>query len=299
MFAFLREKRGLQPRPSATEGLLALGDPLFDDPQQEPPAARADTPRRLIGTRREVLGLAELFTSAGISAAPALLDSEASQQQLLELNAAGELKRYRYLHLATHGEIDVARPMRSRLLLSRDQLPDPYDRARQGQPPLQGELTAEAILKTWKLDAELVTLSACQTGLGRPSDGEGYLGFAQALLLAGARSMVLSLWEVDDRATSLLMCRFYANLLGKRDGLEQPLAKSEALAEAKRWLRELPLSEVSKLTDKLDEHAQRGKGRVARPAAEDPRAPMKSLAEQRPFAHPYYWAAFILIGDPQ
>jgi CHAT domain-containing protein len=55
------------------------------------------------------------------------------------------------------------------------------------------------------LDAELVTLSACQTGLGRKAAGEGYLGFSQALFLANARSLIVSLWQVDDLATSLLM----------------------------------------------------------------------------------------------
>ena len=87
-------------------------------------------------------------------------------------------------------------------------------------------------MSTWKLDAELVTLSACRSGLGRQGGGEGFIGFAQAFFLAGARSLVVSLWEVDDRATSLLMTRFYQNWLGKRPGLDRPLSKAEALREA-------------------------------------------------------------------
>ena len=89
---------------------------------------------------------------------------------------------------------------------------------------LIGRLSA-AELSNWKLDADMVVLSACQTGLGQPAGGEGYLGFSQALFLAGARSVVLSLWRVDDEATSLLMVRFYENLLGKRSGLKAPLSK--------------------------------------------------------------------------
>ena len=62
--------------------------------------------------------------------------------------------------------------------------------------------------------------------------GEGYLGFAQPLFAKGARSLVLSLWKVDDDATALLMTRFYGNLLGKRAGLKAPLPKAEALARS-------------------------------------------------------------------
>jgi len=113
-----------------------------------------------------------------------------------------------------------------------------------------------------------VTLSACRSGLGRQGGGEGCIGFAQAFFLAGSRSLLVSLWEVDDRATSLLMTRFYQNWLGKRAGLAQPLSKTEALRE---------LSQIS-----------RGEIRsgFARPAA------------GHPFEHPHDWAGFILIGDP-
>ena len=100
-----------------------------------------------------------------------------------------------------------------------------------------GTITAEQIARTWELDADLVVLSACESGLGRAAGGEGYLGFAQPLFARGARSLVLSQWKVDDDATALLMARFYQNLLGKREGLKAPMPKAEALAEAKRWLR--------------------------------------------------------------
>jgi hypothetical protein len=79
-----------------------------------------------------------------------------------------------------------------------------------------GEVSAEQIVRTWELDTDLVVLSACESGLGKQAGGEGFLGFAQPLLARGARSLVLSLWKVDDRATSLPMARFYQNLLGKR-----------------------------------------------------------------------------------
>ena len=73
-------------------------------------------------------------------------------------------------------------------------------------------------------------LSACESGLGRYAGGEGYLGFAQALFVKGARSLVLSQWRVDDRAASLLMTRFYQNLLGHRPGLSKPLRQVRGAA---------------------------------------------------------------------
>jgi CHAT domain-containing protein len=174
--------------------------------------------------------------------------------------------------------------MNSRLFLSQDRLPDPTKIAAFDQPFYDGTLTAGEVMSTWKLDAELVVLSACQSGLGRSSGGEGFVGFAQALFLAGGRSLVLSLWEVDDRATSLLMTRFYQNWLGKRRGLVQPLPKAEALREAKAWLRGLTAEAVDA---------------ELKPIARGiPRAKRGQPIAGHPFEHPHYWAGFILMGDP-
>ena len=165
-----------------------------------------------------------------------------------------------------------------------------------GRPTYDGRLTAEQILHGWRLDADLVTLSACETGLGKFSEGEGYLGFSQALFVAGARSLMLSLWQVDDASTALLMTRFYENLLARRPGLKKPMTKAEALAEAKAWLRGLKAEEVQQvaggLVRGLDTETARGK-RVAQPANQ-----LGPAARPYPYAHPYYWAGFIMLGDP-
>jgi tetratricopeptide (TPR) repeat protein len=248
----------------------------------------------LPGTRVEVEALRRFF---GDSPPPRLLfDSQASEQKLDEL-AAGELGGYRYIHLATHGEVDDAWPLRSAVILSRDALPDRQQQLLAGKPTYDGRLTAEKMLRSWHLKAELVTLSACQSGLGKYERGEGFVGFAQALILCGSRSVCLSLWKVDDAATALLMQRFYANLLGKRDGLKGPLPKAAALREAKEWLRNLSRAKALKVAAQVSQGVQRGKGRPKLELLPAVPEVAPAAKEDRPYAHPYYWAAFVLIGD--
>jgi CHAT domain-containing protein len=158
------------------------------------------------------------------------------------------------------------------------------------------------VLEFWKLKAELVTLSACETALGRPGGGDGLLGFAQAFLAAGSRAVCLSLWKVDDTATALLMTRFYQNLLGKRPGLDRPMPKAAALAEAKHWLRELSGEEALKLSAAASNgvvRGDRGAGEVAKRIGPPTDLTQPAPKDSKPFAHPRYWAAFILIGDPK
>jgi CHAT domain-containing protein/tetratricopeptide (TPR) repeat protein len=252
--------------------------------------SRAEAPTRLPGTRREVKAVAGLFPDG---LATTLLGDQARESVVQEMAHSGKLKGFRYLHFATHGRDDPASAYRTALLLA----PDSDRSADPLAVDTDGEITALEIARTWELDAELVVLSACETALGRYAGGEGFLGFAQPLLFKGTRSLVLSLWRVDDKATSLLMVRFYQNLLGKRPGLSIPLPKAEALHEAKEWLRNLTQDQVG------DELAALDRGEVRPLVKTDGLATGKSsfyskMAGVRPYAHPYYWAAFILIGDP-
>jgi hypothetical protein len=293
-----------------------LGVALANDPAPQALAAKYEADRWLAksrggddgkwdplpGTRIEAEGLRKLL--AGATSEPLVLaDSEASEQRLYDLAKSGELGKYRYLHLATHGTVDDRFPLRSAIILSRDRLPDPDKQLDAGLPVFDGRLTAEKVLRQWHLNADLVTLSACQTALGKYEKGEGFVGFAQALILAGSRSVCLSLWKVDDTATALLMNRFYENLLGKRDGLKGPLSKADALAEAKSWLRGLSRDEAAQRAAKMSDGVARGKRPKLPPVlpAEvkegEPRE-KASTDRDRPYAHPYYWAAFVLIGDP-
>jgi CHAT domain-containing protein len=223
-----------------------------------------------------------------------LADADASEPKLAEMARTGELAKVRYLHFATHGTFDPRFPLQSAVILSQDK---PVEIAPFGRQIFDGELTAAEVLSNWTLNADLVTLSACETGLGKYEQGEGFMGFSQAVLLCGGRSVCLSLWKVDDTATALLMERFYANLFGQRPGLKKPLKKAEALAEAKSWLRTLPREEALKRAAQLSKGVERGKGRKAQPLLPTVPESPGGKAEQ-PYAHPYYWAAFVLIGDP-
>jgi hypothetical protein len=240
---------------------------------------RGDAHRRLPGTRREAEAIARLFPPAEVTT---LLGKRACESVVQGLARSGRMKGFRYLHLAAHGRSDPRNAYRTALILA----PDP-DRS---EDPLalesDGTITAEQIARTWELDAELVVLSACESGLGRAAGGEGYLGFAQPLFAKGARSLVLSLWPVDDDATALLMTRFYQNLLGRRPGLKSPLSKAEALAEAKAWLRGAGPEEVGRALAALPRGTIVHREAVApQPAA-------------RPYEAPTFWAGFILIGSP-
>jgi hypothetical protein len=211
-----------------------------------------------------------------------LLGTDASEPELARLVASCELGKFGFIHMATHAVIDERVPTRSAVILTQMGLPNPLEQALSNKPVFDGRLSVREIQRGWELKAELVTLSACETPLGRDGDGEGFIGFTQALLMSGARSVCLSLWKVDDTAISLLMQRFYQNLLAKRDGLGGPLPKGDALKEAKAWLRELRAEEMASLT------------------RSEPRKTLKgrTLPAVTRFDHPYYWAGFVLIGDP-
>jgi len=252
----------------------------------------------LPGTRYEVESLAHMFKAQN---RPLLMlfQDEASEPRIDELAQNDRLREFGYIHLATHGVVDLEESRRTAVILTQTGLPDPVDQLAQGKPPYDGRLSVSEIQRRWQLNAGLVTLSACQTALGRQLGGEGLVGFTQALLMSGAQGVCLSLWEVEDTATALLMQRFYQNLLGTRDELTAPMPKAEALAEAKRWLRNLRRTEAIELASELSSSLSRGVVAEGRAPSDVPNpAVPEGAKDDRPYDHPYFWAAFILAGDP-
>jgi CHAT domain-containing protein len=122
-----------------------------------------------------------------------------------ELIKKGELDHFDYIHFATHGFVNAQYPELSGLLLTQD--------ARSSE---DGILYTGEILGL-NLDADLVTLSACETALGKKIEGEGVRGLTTSFLFAGAKNVVASLWKVADESTSQLMIAFYNELLAGKD----------------------------------------------------------------------------------
>ena len=247
---------------------LVIGDPLFAaeqsvalvTPDMISPSSSIDSTQlhRAIEGDREALSrlprlplsrfeaerIAELFPVASL-----LTGESASEQRLREMARSESLSGFDVIHLATHTLFDRI-PERCALALARTRLHE--------HPGNDGLLNTREILQTWSLDADVLTLSGCQSATLAP--GAQTFPLAQALLGVGARSVVASMWKVDDLSTALLMTRFYENLTGVR---EAPMSKARALQQAKIWLREHERDDGS-----------------------------------RPFAHPAYWSGFILIGSP-
>jgi CHAT domain-containing protein/Tfp pilus assembly protein PilF len=152
---------------------------------------------RLLSTRREAAAILALVPERERRQA---LDFDASRTTALR----PELSEYRVVHFATHGMLNNTHPELSGIVLS---LVDEAGRPQDGFLRLQD-------IYNLKLQAELVVLSACQTGLGKEIKGEGLIGLARGFMYAGAPRIVASLWKVDDQATSELMERFYQGMLG-------------------------------------------------------------------------------------
>jgi CHAT domain-containing protein len=176
--------------------------------------------------------------------------------------------RARILHVAAHAWADDAHPAYSGIVLS----PTP---GAAGSPPADDGLVQAWEVARTRLRADLVTLSACDTGRGRWRRGEGIVGLARAFRLAGARTLLVSLWAVDDAATADLMTRFYARLL---EG-ERPAA---ALRGAKLSLMrgEDAPPDHDAATAPAPGDGTRGVGRRTRARATGPAA----------------WASFVLVG---
>jgi len=212
----------------------------------------------LLGTEREGLQVAQLLNSKLISGAAATTTSIKRTQGP------------RVLHIATHGffvsdqESPTTDPLRvvqeqaSQLQAMRRE--DPQLRSGlvlaganqpEGNPEDDGYLTAAEAVSLNLKGTELVVLSACSTGQGIVRTGQGVYGLQRSLTVAGARSTLLSLWKVDDAATSTFMTSFYKRLKAGE-------SRSDALAAVQKEFREGPI-----------------------PA----------------WHHPYYWAAWQLVGD--
>lgn len=272
-----------EPRKSKGPALI-LADPIspaetLDGSLRGPSEDRADW-GRLPGTRAESAAVAAALESTLKGSTIDALRQEISDQlgsrrsvslsgetYRLHIGAdatpnrlRGDLREFAILHFASHGWVDPANPRRSGLLLS----PGEHD---------DGTLSVADILDL-DLDADMTVLSACETGRGAVRRGEGVQSMARAFLYAGSRSVVASLWKVDDLAAEQVMARFYSVYAARG------LGPTSALREARLSVRH----------HGADRSGPRGLA-PGRLAAEGAGALLSG--------HPYAWAPFVVFGPPR
>jgi CHAT domain-containing protein/Tfp pilus assembly protein PilF len=250
--AVLRQE--VRDRKLAEKTVAVLADPVFENDDERVTKAKAsatiDATDKVAGAKaRELpLGMERAITDIGLKEEglriPRLPGTRNEAKQILSLVPAPQAKlaldfnasrqtaispdlsQYRYVHFATHGFLDSAHPELSGIVLSMiDEKGNPQD----------GFLRAHEIFNL-KLPAELVVLSACQTGLGKEVRGEGLVGLTRGFMYAGAPRVVVSLWSVNDQATAELMARFYRGML--KDKLRPAAALRAAqisLMKEKQW----------------------------------------------------------------
>ena len=165
------------PREGQAGELIAFGNPDLEDRRLDLPFAEAES----------------LAITKGQPNSKVLIRRQATETAAKKFGG-----QFKCVHFATHGAFNPDIPLKSGLMLSRDSEND-------------GMLTVEELYDL-TLNADLVTLSACETALGKVTSGDDVVGFTRGLFYAGANSIVSSLWKVDDRATSILMQHFYENL---------------------------------------------------------------------------------------
>jgi len=241
------QRRNLANRKPAPKALAVIADPVFS--ASDPRFARATkidiqpkpqnvsstetriiehlsdgssgqlTIRRLPFTRQEAEQiLAVVPSSSNLKA----LDFRANRI----LATSNELSQYRFVHFATHGYVDSSRPDLSAIVLS---LVDEQGKTQ------DGFLRSHEIFNL-KLPAELVVLSACETGLGKDVKGEGLVGLTRGFMYAGARRLIVSLWNVNDKATATLMTRLYSDMLkSKKTPAASLRAAQVAMLRTKEW----------------------------------------------------------------
>lgn len=222
-------RRRSQTRSLAPGLLAAMGDAVFNDGDPrfgETGPARAQNSGssyshfpRLLYARNE---LDAILALAGEEPKLAAFGFAANRQTLV--NAV--LSRYRIIHFATHGVFDPEFPELSGIVLST---------LDENAAPQDGFVRAHE-LRRMDLQAELVVVSACETARGRKVRGEGLVGLASSLLSAGAQRVLVSLWEVDDQATAMLMNEFYRGLLVEQQTPAAALQRAQAaVARQTRW----------------------------------------------------------------
>jgi CHAT domain-containing protein len=248
---YLRNSEAAVPRT-----FFAVGNPADMAYQPRPGMAHVALPP-LPGAEIEVNAAARLFDDPRV-----LLRDEATKRAV-----TAQMPKYRVVHFATHGHLDPETPQLSGLLLAEGTILNVYE------------------LMGIRLDADLVVLSACDTGAGEVTGGNDIIGLSHAFLGAGARALVVSLWPVNDRSATVTMKRMYEHM-------GQGVAPAEALRAAQLELRSMMEADLER------EYLQAAQVSESHAVPADPSA-MRGGSDERPERppdHPLHWAPFVYIG---
>ena len=239
-------RRETEGRTPTSQVIAVLADPVFEasDPRVTQAKAAGEMPPAIAAERSALSRAINLSTRTGartgltrlafsrqeadaiFAVAPRGAGLKATDFTASRATAISErLGQYRILHFATHGLLNNEQPELSGLVFS---LVDEKGNAQDGFLRLHEVFNL-------KLNADLVVLSACETGLGKEIKGEGLIGLTRGFMYAGAPRVVASLWNVDDLATAELMKLFYRGML--KDGLRPAAALRAAQSELSRQRR--------------------------------------------------------------
>ncbi|RKL37838.1 hypothetical protein BFJ70_g6791 [Fusarium oxysporum] len=235
------------PAPETDFSILAVGNPSNMSSKNSLTLEERPLPS-LPNARVEVEAIGQL-----VEGTRALTGPNATKKAVSSL-----LGNYRVLHFATHGSLSTEVPMLSAIHLA------------------EGEnITVEDLM--WRhLRADLVVLSACKTGRGELTSGDDMIGFARALLAAGVKNVLVSLWRVDDAVTSFLMIKFYEHL-------KKEWFPARALQAAQLATRHATQQEVQKFLRRV-RHIE-------------PELELGEATHADNYSHPMYWAPFIVISS--
>jgi len=259
-------REALNTRSDRLPSLLGVGNPL-------PLPERA---KPLVFARPEVEEIAQLFDGQAM----ALYEEDATHTAV-----EAQLGATTYLHLSCHGMFNLSEPLESGVVLSYGEM-----------------ITLRDLLARQRLSGtRLVVLSACQTAITDFKDlPEEAIGLPAGFLQAGVPGVVGTLWPVNDLSTALLMIKFYEyHLKGDASTGVGPMQPAAALREAQLWLRDVTNAELSELFEKYKMTApdRPERSRMAfELASERFREHTLRDPDERPFAHPYYWAPFVFYG---
>ncbi|MGD9580316.1 MAG: CHAT domain-containing protein [Vampirovibrionia bacterium] len=178
-------------------------------------------------------------------------------KQATEEKISHSLGQYQNYHFACHGIINEEEPLKSGIVLATDE----YLSTESKEKGFDGILRNYEIL-TKNINANLVVLSACESGTGKLNSGEGVLGITRSFFISGTNAMVISLWKINDQSSSLLMSDFYNNMYKTKDE-----KVSEALRKA----------QIQIIKDKNTQFTCGSYNGLS-------------------FSHPYFWGAFIYSG---